>query len=107
MLNVTSGQFLIFVYFFTLGAIVSISYLLLQTLIKTKNKYITFIFDFIFSTLSFLSFFVLNIVLNYGEFRLYVIFALLLGIIFTSKIFFIIVAKRLKKGYTTTKLEKE
>lgn len=108
MLNVTNGQSLIFLIFFALGFAIAIIYLLTTHFIKKiKITALLIIFDLIYSIICFLVFFLLLLQFNYGELRLYIIIAVLLGILIPYKIFSIIVAKKLEKRYTTIEIKKE
>lgn len=84
MLNVTSGQWGVFLAFLWLGAILSVLYTLFR--FNGKGKYI---FDFVFITLGGALFIYFMHIYNLGNFRLYLLLGLGLGIsiekIFISK----------------------
>lgn len=84
MLYTTQGQFLLFVTFFIFGAISLTLFKIKNKILKTKNKhaYIYHIVDFIYCFIICVIFIILNNKLNYGEFRLFILIAFVLGLIF-------------------------
>lgn len=103
MLYETIGQGQIFLVYFLIGCALGLFYFLLKKIIKfNKNNIFKQFFLFFLIIFLFLLIFFINLYLNYGEFRFYILFSIFLGYFFV--IYFIkTICKIIKKWYNDKK----
>ena len=101
MLYTSLAQPLIFVYLFLGGLACGIFFdvAFFLTFLFNKNKVAFHFFNFVATLLSFAVYYLINIVTNYGQLRLFSIFAFLFGILLQRLIFSKLICKFSKKCY--------
>ena len=98
MLYSTLSQPIVFLCLFATGLLGGLAFVIISFFTR-KNKIFLHVLQFFSICFCFLSFHLVNLFVNYGELRLFTIFAYLLGFFLINLLFSKFIAKILKKLY--------